>query len=257
MKLASVSNFRDLGGYRTIDGATVRTGRLYRSGHLASLSAQERQLLEQAGIRTVIDLRGRADIVRDGEAVLPHGAKWLNLNVFGDTARDRQPIREHIKLDERLRLEILNRGHGERLMTTVLMRLAFSRTEAFTSMLRCLADSGSLPAIVHCSSGKDRTGWAATLVLLALGVPERQVLDHYLLSNEYRKSEIDSAIASFSDTRRINGELLRPLLEVRPQYLVATFRAIRNRFGSLDAYLTKALKLDSESRQRLCDQFLV
>ena len=254
LKLASVPSFQDIGGYETVDGRTVRSGRLFRSGHFGRLSPVDRKQLDDAGIRLVIDLRGARDIVRDGHYLLPSGAQRLHLSAFDDSRKIDQSQRQLIKADMKMHRAALRKGDGERLMIAALMRLAFDRTKVFQALLSFLAEDRCLPAIVHCSAGKDRTGWAATLLLLALGVPETEVLAHYLSSNEYRRDEVRSSLAKMSP--HVDTEAMLPLLEVRPQYLIATFHAIRQRFGSLDDYLTRAIDLDAERRRRLQANFL-
>jgi protein-tyrosine phosphatase len=247
MKLASVPNFRDIGGYPTKDGRSVSMGRLYRSGHLGKLSPKDRSRLNAAGIRVVIDLRGQRDIASEGGITLPAGAQLVHLNAFGESGSNLQRVL--ISSDRRTQDAVLGAGRAEQLMTTALVRLALGRTTVFSALLSRLAENDSLPAIIHCSAGKDRTGWAATLVLLALGVGERHVLDHYLLSNEYRRAEVARSLEELSPY--IDGDLVRPLLEVRPQYLLAALRAITKNFGSFDAYFTKGLKLNADRRRRL------
>jgi protein-tyrosine phosphatase len=249
MKLASIPNFRDMGGYRTRDGRIVRKGRLYRSGYLGKLSPSDRRRLDAAGIRTVIDLRSQRDIAREGSAFLPSGAKLIHLSALGESASASNLRYVLMCSDPKTQNDILGAGRAEQLMISGQVQMALGRTAVFHSLLTQLADSGSLPAIIHCSAGKDRTGWAASVVLLALGVEEKDVLDHYLLSNEYRRAEVAWSIQQLS--RYIDAELVRPLLEVRPQYLLAAIRAIRSRFENFDDYLTKMLKFDPDQRRRL------
>jgi protein-tyrosine phosphatase len=253
MKLLSVPNFRAIGGYPTRDGRIVRSDRLYRSSHLGRLSPSDRKRLDAAGIRTVFDLRNKRDIRTEGEMFLPAGARLLHLNAFGDSAAsDLRPVL--MSSDRRKQEAVLGGGRAEGLMSIALVQLALGRTPVFSTLLTYLSEKSCLPAIVHCSAGKDRTGWAATIVLLALGVEEKYVLEHYLLSNEYRRAEVESSLTELS--RYIDGDLVRPLLEVRPQYLLSAFRAITKRFDSFDSYLTKMLKFDHDRRQRLQANFL-
>src|SRR5215831_9538591 len=249
MKLASIPNFRDIGGYHTRDGRIVRYGRLYRSGYLGKLSPGDRDRLDAAGIRSVIDLRSQRDIAREGGVILPAGARSIHLNVAGDSANSSNLRYVLMSSDRSAQNALLGAGKAEGLMTSSLVQLALGRTAVFRSLLVQLSDKNALPAIIHCSGGKDRTGWAVTLVLLALGVEEKDVLDHYLLSNEYRRAEVAWSLQQLS--QYIDGELVRPLLEVRPQYLLAALRAIRKRFGSFDDYFTKMLKFDSDHRRHL------
>ena len=126
--------------------------------------------------------------------------------------------------------------------------LVLERTESFGGFLRTLARPGCPPALFHCSAGKDRAGWAASCLLLALGVEQEHVIEHYLLSNETFDPDkqrhalpVDEAIL----------ELLAPLMKVRADYARAAIDAANERWGSIDAYLHEGLGLTDTHRHHL------
>jgi protein-tyrosine phosphatase len=119
--------------------------------------------------------------------------------------------------------------------------LVLERTAEYAQLVRELLRPGALPALVHCFAGKDRTGWAASLLLLAVGVAEQDVVEHYLLSNEYGRAEISRVLCALP--AGIDPEWLRPFLEVQPEYARAAFAAVRDKFGGIEGYLRDGLGL--------------
>jgi protein-tyrosine phosphatase len=250
-----VANFRDLGGHTTRDGRNVRHGRLYRSGHLAHCSDADVAVLAEIGLRMVFDFRTRADIEREGPDRLPAGTEHRRLPMPDPAASDdiRKLVREG-SLEGRAALErVLGDGGAERLMMRSAASLVTERKAPYARFLAELARPEALPALFHCSAGKDRAGWAGTIVLLALGVDEAQVVEQYLLSNRdierIRERVRSQETAQFAD-------LMRPLLEVRIEYLQASLDALRRECGSFDAYLHEGLGISEAQRAQLAANLL-
>ena len=110
-----------------------------------------------------------------------------------------------------------------------------------------------MPALFHCTAGKDRTGFAAALVLLALGVPRETVLEDYLLTNRYRE-RFDRRVLRWvplASLFRTRAEDMRPLLEARPEYLEAAFQVMEEEYGGVDGYLERGLGVDARLRAQL------
>ena len=105
------------------------------------------------------------------------------------------------------------------------------------------------PLVFHCTAGKDRTGWAAALLLTALGVDEEQIMEDYLLTNQLFKRPV-SIFGNMSE------EVLDALWRVQPSYLMASVDTVRNRYDSLDSYLTQELGVDRAARERLAELYL-
>ena len=126
--------------------------------------------------------------------------------------------------------------------------LVRERREPYGVFLRALAEPSGLPGLFHCSAGKDRAGWAGSVVLLTLGVPEDQVIEQYLLSNRSAEQIVES---QKSHGREIWGEVLRPLLEVRIEYIEASFTAVREEWGDFEGYLEKGLSISEAQRDAI------
>jgi protein-tyrosine phosphatase len=212
---------------------------VYRSGHLAGISGEDLGTLESLGIRTVVDLRTRSDIRGDGDAPLPRGAARVHLPM-GDPARAPTDLRELILGSDREAMRRhLGGGQAQRMMLDSAEALVLEQCAAYGAMLRRLAQPGALPAIVHCSAGKDRTGWAASLLLLIAGVPDAAIVDHYAESDVHRARETERALARLP--AGIDPAWMRPFHESRPEYAHASLAALRAKWGDVDRYAVEAL----------------
>jgi protein-tyrosine phosphatase len=245
-------NFRDLGGYRTSDGRAVKWGMLYRSDALDKLTDQDQLYLERLGLKHVVDFRS-ADEVKAAPDKLPPPLvpHWVNLPIGSAGVNIRALIQK------------INSGKVEGLdMQDLLVggnaRLARDAAPTYRTWLHSLTESGGAPVVFHCTSGKDRTGLAAAIVLLALGVPKGVVMQDYLASNTYlagRNRAIEWRVRIFS-AFRTDPATLRPLLGVEPRYLNAAFEAMEEDYGSIDNYLREALGADDAFRAALRERFL-
>jgi protein-tyrosine phosphatase len=245
-----IANFRDVGGHPTRDGGSVRSGVLFRCGHLAHATDGDIEKLEALGVRTVIDLRATVETTIEGASRLPDGATLVHIPM-GD-----------VRAGENIR-ELLGSGDVERITRAFPpgaareMMLAGARAfvvadehrAAFSEVVRVLVEAGNTPAIVHCSAGKDRTGWAVALVLLAVGVAEERVVADYLRSNE----SLGARMANLARTTggRFDAALLEPLVLVHEDYIATSLAALEEEWGGIDGYLTAGLGIDGQLRSRL------
>ena len=247
LPLSGAHNFRDLGGYATADGRRVRWGMLYRSGDLADLSASDLRYLKRLDVNLVCDFRSPGER-EDAPDRLPED----------DPPEVAQLEIEHDSFDpNEIKDRILSRDLEGADFDTLLIEgnRAFATTFAYQyrAMFERISHPASLPALLHCTQGKDRTGFAAALVLLALGVPEGAVMDDYLLTNVYTASQIERTLLYlrwwfFS---RQDAEVVRPLLQVRRDYLQAALDVIHEEYGGVDHYLSEMLGVDEPRREQL------
>jgi protein-tyrosine phosphatase len=161
---AGTYNFRDLGGLPTEDGGRIRSGMLFRSDTMQELTEDDVEVLvERLGLQLVVDLRGPAEVEREGRGLLA-GFPVRHVNLPLDSKDDRAI--PDLALD-----------------TLVQHYLGYLEVSAgaLAEAFRVLADDG-LPAVVHCAAGKDRTGVTTALVLRAVGVPAEVVAEDYARS---------------------------------------------------------------------------
>ena len=229
------SNFRDLGGYRTADGRTVRQRTVFRSAHLGGLTDEDRSALGQLGVRTIVDLRGVNEA-----AETPHLIDGVDCRVVG----------AHIEpqLGDKIRNAVADGSATPHLMMQFLTDhyRDYPRRCApgFRTLFTTLTDGTRRPLVFHCTAGKDRTGFASALLLSLLGVPWDTVMDDYLRTNELWTGHIGRYTELDIDTRAA-------IVEARTPYLEAAFDVVRQDFGGPEVFAEKALGLDAKARDRL------
>lgn len=253
LRIESIVNFRDVGGHATLDGRRMRASVVYRGGHLAGLTRQDAKALEALPIRTVVDFRTHVDISEDGGSGNLKSARRVNFPM-GDPAsggeiralfagRDAPALERH-----------LGDGQAEAIMIGAAEGLVLNEREGYAGMLRTLVGPEATPALVHCSAGKDRTGWAASLLLLVAGVPEETVVAHYAESDHHRAEENASILGRLYDG--VDPEWIRPFLECRPVYARASLRVLRERFGDVENYAVEGLGLSREEFEQLRERLV-
>ena len=237
----AVTNLRDVGGRPTADGGRVATGVVYRSAVLADLSVTTDTALAELGIRTVVDLRTDAERTERPDQ-LPAGAQLLVLDALADmpqgAAAQLPVLLAGGDVDVLTRIDLV----GEMLTVYRWLVLGDSARAAYAAFVRTVLDPERRPVLVHCTAGKDRTGWAATILLLAAGVDEAGATEEFLAVNP----AVRVTFAPLLDQLAAMGgdpELLRPLLEVRAEYLHAALDALHEEFGTFEGYLSGGLGL--------------
>ena len=244
VRLAGAANFRDFGGWPTREGGCVRRGVLFRSNRLSKLTAADSAILDGLGITTIFDLRARHEREAD-----PTGWRHPALKIrtyspghkrsLADMAREYPP----------------DLAGAKRLMSDFYGAMPRALAHAFSAILHDLAD-GAAPCIIHCSAGKDRTGVAAAFVLAALGVDAALIRQDYALTEQRIRPE-DEMARAMSNPRQAGAwgryppDAAAVLLGAAAENIDAAFAAIEAEHGSVDAYLSDALKLDGETLLRL------
>ncbi|MCY3634426.1 MAG: tyrosine-protein phosphatase [bacterium] len=242
--MESIRNFRSLGGQTTVEGRRVRSGLVFRSGHLAEASASDVEALAALGIRTVFDFRNQGDLAVEGPNRLPDGVELISLPM--SDSQNPSGMREDFSSFTAAQLEErFGNGKAFQWMKDASARSVGDpeRTAQFGEFVRGLLAPGVVPLLFNCSAGKDRTGWAASLLLLAVGVPEDQVVDHYLETNQY-----------VNPSRY--GELMKPMVTVHEDYFAEQLRVLDDAWGTFDQYWANGLGLDGGHRQALRDLLL-
>jgi len=229
------SNFRDLGGYRTADGRTVRRHAVFRSAHLGALTDEDRAALGKLGVRTIVDLRGVSEA-----AETPHLIDGVSCRVVG----------AHIEpqLGDKIRDAVASGTATPHLMMQFLTDhyRDYPRRCApgFRTLFATLSDGTRRPLVFHCTAGKDRTGFASALLLTLLGVPWDTVMDDYLRTNELWTGHIGRYLELDIDTRAA-------IVEARTPYLEAAFDVVAKDFGGPEMFAEKALGLNAKAREQL------
>ncbi|WP_194835816.1 tyrosine-protein phosphatase [Nocardia sp. XZ_19_369] len=207
LNLQGVQNARDLGGYRTGTGQTVRTGLVYRTGQLNNATPADLAELTGRQVRVVDDLRTVYERAIGPDKV-PAGASANWDDVIGQAPPE---------------VLISTLTGGDSLYRAFIT--APGANQAFAAVLHdIIATDGAV--LFHCTAGKDRTGWTAAVLLTLLGVDRDTVNQDYLLSNQYR-----------------NATPADPINGVQQPWLDAAFDQVNQTYGSFDNYLRAGLQL--------------
>lgn len=246
LPLQGGQNFRDLGGYRTADGRTVKWGLLYRSGAMNALTPADFAALAKRGLVTVCDLRDTHERAK-APVAWPEAHKPAVFADDYDMTGDMRALADP-KLDG---------AKARSIMTHTYTELPFRFAGAYRRMFAELA-AGHAPLAFNCSAGKDRTGVAAALLLTVLGVPRATVMQDYMLSNRYfdpaRAARQDPNAAAW--TKALPADVVSALMGVDPAYLDAAFAAIAAKPGGMAAYQRDQLGLDAATIRRLRAMYL-
>ncbi|MET0987299.1 MAG: tyrosine-protein phosphatase [Steroidobacteraceae bacterium] len=243
-------NFRDLGGYITADGRRLRWGRVYRSGVMAYFTPEDRTHLDTLGIRTVCDFRTPQERKREPTSWNKVPEQCLTWEY------DHRAVSLRGYLDHSAPLtEEIARG----CMALLYRKLPSTLAQVYTDFLVKLS-AGELPLVFHCSAGKDRTGFAAALLLTTLGVPREQIYADFTLTNDVVDLERElfehprSSVGLGEDRNylmKCSREARSPLLKAFPEYLDAAFETVEQDHGSVESYVRNRLGIDATAVKRM------
>ena len=231
--LSGASNFRDLGGYTGRGGRTLRWRRLFRSDHLAALTQDDIVELSRHGLGRVCDFRG--EVERAPLLCAMPGVAVYSLPIEPTVVQGMN--------------DLLASGHQltpqdtVRLMQHTYRAFVHDNAAAYAEFFRLLLEDDA-PMVFHCTAGKDRTGFAAAMILLSLGVDRRVVMQDYLLTNQFFRMPDTSG-------SQLPREVLQVLWRVQEEFLDAALHAVDNDYGGVRSYMELALGVGQRERERL------
>ena len=229
IEMDKILNFRDLGGYFIADERQIKWGKIYRSGDLSNANLFDQEKLKRLGIKTILDFRSTEERNKQ-----PYFTNISKINI---------PIENcnivHFK-DELLN-ENFTRSQTILFMQDAYKELVENSAEKYAEMFDVLIDGNNYPVLMTSFLGKDRTGIAAALLLYALGVPEFTIEEDYLASNKYidPKETINYERPLSESTQ----ESMTALMTANNAYLNHAFDYIKEKYGSIDNYLEKKVRV--------------
>jgi protein-tyrosine phosphatase len=254
------SNFRDIGGYKTVGGKTVKWGQIYRSGELPRLSDKDVAELEKTGIVATVNFLTEDEIEARGKDRLPSGVREIALPISGEAEQDlAKVVLEARQTADFSRVPVELNPEVHRLL------IGDAAKEQYATLLKMAADPNNRPLVVHCSHGVHRTGTATAILLSALGVPWETIRGDYLLSNVYRKKEVEKRIDDLRDLAakkqgippdQVDMTNIKAFYILEGSYIDASIDEIIKQYGSMEEYLDKGLGLDDGDIQRLKNELL-
>lgn len=251
LSIASVPNLRDAGGYPTTDGGMVRHGLVYRSNQLGPIGAPDMARIAALNLKNAFDLRTAAERKAAPDKI-PAGVSSVWLNVLADASASAPAGLGVLMHDPKSANAALGGGRIEHMFEEgyrEFVSLGSART-SYRKLFVSLSDPDQLPSLYHCTTGKDRTGWASAALLTLLGVPRETVMADFLKSNAYvlplYVSEIDAFAAAGGDR-----SIAEAVFGVKRQYLDAAFDEMAKRFGRIEDYFDKGLGIDGQGQAAL------
>jgi protein-tyrosine phosphatase len=242
-------NFRDLGGYRTSDGRRVRWRRLYRSDCLSSLTVADLESLRLLGVRTVCDLR--RDEERDenpSRVVGEEGIDLVPLPIGGLSAETRTIATRMMRGE----IEELSAAR----MGEIYLELLEEYPRVWREVVERAASEVSLPLVVHCTAGKDRTGVASALILAALGVEEADIVADYGLSHDLYSAALIARVRPRLEAKGVEFGKVENYFAASAGVMRATLAGIGDRYGGAERYLTERAGLAQARLDSLLEQLL-
>ena len=248
VNLDGAVNFRDIGGYKTIDGREVQWGKVFRSDGLSRLTEKDHQVIRHIGIGRVFDFRTPAE-VREAPDNLPGDNSIVHVNL---------PV-AHGKFDFVEAMNRLKQGDDKWMTPDFMMNGYIQNIEnagdVWGEVINSIADAKETAVLFHCTGGKDRTGTCAALILLMLGVDEETVVQDHQLSNTYIAGVLPKfleVIASYG----VDPEKLIPYLTAPLDCIHALIDHLRNNYGSAAEYLAIKAGVDKKTQALLKEKLL-
>ena len=252
LDFAGGTNFRELGGYEADEGKHIKWGQIWRGIPTCKLTGEaDRAKLDALGLRLILDLRSTEEARREPDYV-PDGARLVQ--ICGLCAEDGHEI-------------AFAPGDIDRLMASapegydvprVMYRRMLTGNKAFKELFRAL-EAGETPILFHCSAGKDRTGVAAMLILLALGASDETICADYAQTNVCRRAEIEAVMQEHADEIAADPSCRNHyyrMAGVEPELAPFVLDTIRSQFGSAENYLEKEYGLTPARLMRLRRMYL-
>ncbi|QIK58172.1 tyrosine-protein phosphatase [Erysipelothrix sp. HDW6A] len=264
IKLTGIRNFRGLGGISTKDGYVVKNNLIFRSQALTNLSEEDINLLEQVGIKSVVDFRSLEEVEAAPDDIIK-GAVYYNITpnamVAKEAAKD-----SNDKVNNNILKEIPDEmkhflDNPDQLLIGEMKRFV-SGDDAimvYKKFIHMFKDKSNLPIIFHCRGGKDRAGFAAMLILLALGVSKEAIIEEYLLTEQLNKENNILKMARYEEKYKDKKilELRKSLMSAKESYILAAFEEIEQKYQSIENYLEKVLDLTSDNLNQIRENCLI
>ncbi|WP_270993124.1 tyrosine/lipid phosphatase LipA [Listeria seeligeri] len=252
IKLEGAVNVRDLGGYQTTNGLTVKPHKLIRSAELATLSdSDKKKLVNTYNLAHIVDFRTNSEVKAKPDPSLTN-VTYTHDSVMKDNGASTST--------QDLTASLATMDNPETFLIEANKSFVTDDTsiQAYKDFFDVLLANQDGSVLWHCTAGKDRAGFGTALVLSALGVDKETVIDDYMLSNKYRAAENKKAIeaveAKTDNKKVIDG--MTAVMEVRESYINAAFDEIDAKYGSMDNFLKEKLGLTDAKQKQLKKMYL-
>lgn len=233
LPLDGQSNFRDLGGYKTVDQKTVKWGQLFRSGQLSNLTDKDLHYLSTIPLKTIIDFRSEEESKEQVTLLPPTVSNEVLLPIKPGNLSKNNVMQIVMDANDVL---------ANKLLVDINEQLVLHNQDEYKAFFKEV-ERADAPLMFNCTAGKDRTGLAAALLLTALGVDKETVREDYLLTNQCVSLNTLNIQEQF-DLNDDQANVLLTLFTVKEQYLDKALSTIEQHYNTVENFLTDALKVD-------------
>ena len=261
--LTGVSNARDLGGYQTKDGRTIKFGKLFRTGELTDMTAADKKkLVKKYHLVKDIDFRSARNILTDGEDPELPGVEYSHYPY--SSMKNLLFTTEGIDIGADLLEELIREDYRGDLLSTYFMEgyqqmyLTEDGIAMFRGFFKELLDADGGAVLWHCVSGKDRTGNATMLLLTVLGVDKETIIEDFLLTNDYLAADRKATykrVLDLTGSKRIAKDIASKD-GVERRWIEESYKTIETYYGSIDNFLKKVIGLTAKDIKKLQKAYL-
>ncbi|WP_041507172.1 tyrosine-protein phosphatase [Bacillus altitudinis] len=235
IQFSKLANFREVGGLQTTDQMVIKQGMIYRSADLSRLTKQDILTFSTLGIQTICDLRTSSERKSHPPKIMEHD-KIVHIPMQPDSMMPSKWTMFRMLIAEGKSLSFTP------IMKDVYQSMLYERKKEIQQLFTLLSDEKNYPLMLHCTSGKDRTGFLSALIQLAAGVPVHTVLSEYMRSNEGVKMLVkrQERFVRMMSLYRVSKEQIQPLLGVQQDYLEDVLNEMMDTYGNAERYLVEA-----------------
>ena len=249
----SLQNFRDLGGIKTTCGKTIRQKRLLRAAQPVGLSVQEVDKLRAHNLKYIIDFRTKQEV----EAIPVDkidGVIYTHIDIMGKNAAQAACPKFWMKLFR----ENPDGVEDEFMKTYMEFATSPSSLAGYSAFIKACAAAEEGATLFHCAAGKDRTGFAAAIILKILNVSDEHIFTDYLETRIYQAQTLDYHVNRAKKNGFSNEQIasMGRIFNVKNEYIQAAYNAVDKAFGCFETYVTDGLKICDVEVERLRELYL-
>ncbi len=239
--IQGIHNLRDLGGYRTQDGSSIKWRKIFRAGLLGEFESSEIRKMKALQLQSICDFRTIAEQTNEPD-------QWCDLETLN---RFPLPIGEG-RVDKLDWLKVKSLGtEKNHYLYKANRSYVLREAHRYKAFFEILLNEDNYPLLYHCTAGKDRTGFATFLLLSALGVDRKTIIEDYLLTNQYMGEFAQRHLDKLSQKLEIDTDNIKSIFQAKRIYLEGALDAIETEYQTVENYLTTALNIGEPEIKQL------
>ena len=239
--IQGIHNLRDLGGYRTQDGNFIKWRKIFRAGLLGEFDSAEIPKMKALKLQSICDFRTIAEQTNEPD----HWCDLATINRFP------LPIGEG-RVDKLDWAKVDNLGTGKNhYLYNANRSYVLREVHRYKAFFEILLNEDNYPLLYHCTAGKDRTGFATFLLLTALGVDRKTIIEDYLLTNQYMAEFAQRHLDRLSQKIEIDTDKIKTIFQAKESYLEGALDAIETEYQTVENYLVTALNIGASEIKQL------